>query len=176
MNLDAALDRYDELKVKGFLGPTLKEDPRLADLGTRAARARGIDVDPGGKLRCPDGMPGAGRFTDMQQSNCQIPLTEAERSKNSAAKKAYPLTPAMVEFKAGLFHSSGRIGRAIQAAGTAILPGDISNVTHPVRSRELAAVTPGKIGARGGIGGPKMIRCPAGYEHGGRFSPADLSG
>lgn len=176
MDLGAALARYDELKVKGFLGPTLKEDPRLADLGSRAARAAGIDVDNAGKLRCPDGAPGAGRFTDMQQSNCQIPLTDAEKLKNSAGKKAYQLTPAMVEFKAGLFHSSGRIGRALQAAGTAILPGDVSNVRHPIRSREASALTPGKIGANGGIGGPKMIRCPAGYEHGGRFSPADLSG
>jgi len=175
MNVEVSLAAHVG-RVKGFLGPSLKENPELEDLGTRSARAAGIAVE-GGKLRCPDGAAGAGRFTDMQQTNCMIPLSEAERTASSAAKKAFSLGQGMVEFKAGLFHSHGRIGRAVQAAGSYVLPGNESSITHPVRSREGSAVTPSGHHLPGGrIGGARLIRCPAGYEHGGRFSPSDLSG
>lgn len=172
VDVGAALERLDSLRVKGFLGPTLKEDQRLEDLGTRAARAAGIEVD-NGKLRCPDGAPGAGRFTDMQQSNCMIPLTEEERQKATPAKKSLPQN--LVDFKAGLFHSSGRIGRTLQAAGSIALPGDMSDVRRPARSAAFESLTPGGVGGAR-IGGPRMVRCPSGYEHGGRFSAPDLSG
>lgn len=85
------------------------------------------------------------------------------------------LTPEVVDFKVGLFRSRSGFGRGLQSLGTYYLPGDTSAIRHPVRSGLYQALTPGGGGGGGGrlgrrIGGERdYIRCPAGFEFGGRF-------
>lgn len=160
MNIQESIDRM-ELHRKGFLGPSLKENPTLPSIGIRAARSAGVDVDDDGRMRCPDNTPGAGTFTDLQQSNCQIP---------SVSKKKLALSEGVLEFKVGLFNTRTRIGHLFQAAGSSFLPGDSSRLRNPVRSATARGLTPGKPGKLGRrLREPEVFRCPPGYEFGGRF-------
>jgi hypothetical protein len=78
-----------------------------------------------------------------------------------------------VEVKAGLIGSSNPAGRALQAVGSAITPGNVSSITSPIRSRVYGALVPG--GGGGALSRLKpnrkrQARCPAGFEYGGRFT------
>jgi hypothetical protein len=78
-----------------------------------------------------------------------------------------------VEVKAGLVGSSNPAGRALQAVGSAITPGNVSSITSPIRSRVYGALVPG--GGGGALSRLKpnrnrQARCPAGFEYGGRFT------
>ena len=78
-----------------------------------------------------------------------------------------------VEIKAGLIGSSNPAGRALQAVGSAITPGNVSSITSPIRSRVYGALVPG--GGGGALSRLKpnrkrQARCPAGFEYGGRFT------
>ena len=167
MEIQVSIDRVSKISQKGFLGPSLKENIGLPSVGISAARNAGVDVDDDGRMRCPDGSPGAGTFTDLQQSNCKVP--------NLSSKKTL-LTPGVIEFKAGLFNTRTRLGRTGQAMGSLALPGDISKLKNPVRSAAGNLFTPGKpkLGPR--LRAPQIFRCPAGYENGGRFAREGLSG
>lgn len=79
------------LLFKGYLGPTIKDNPNLSSVGSRAARAAGVIVDSLGKLRCPPGTPNANQFTDMQMSNCLIPSAE------TAAKDIASLASRLID-------------------------------------------------------------------------------
>lgn len=85
--------------------------------------------------------------------------------------------------KVGLVGSSSKPGQVVQGIASFVTPGDISNIRSPIRSRVYSAITPG--GGRGNrIGGtrrllgaaigrdktPDVLRCPAGFENGGRFA------
>lgn len=166
MNLETT-SRFDTLH-KGFLGPSLNENQGLPSLGIRAARASGVEIDNTGKMRCPMNTPGAGRFTDIQQSNCAVPgPTDEEKS---VGMKSY------IEQKVGLFESRGRLGRAAQAVGSAALPGDSSRVRNPVRSAVARGLTPGKPGGLGRrLAAVDRIQCPAGFENGGQFTGRGLT-
>lgn len=167
MEIQVSIDRVSRLSQKGFLGPSLKENVGLPSVGISAARNAGVDVDEDGRMRCPDGSPGAGTFTDLQQSNCKVP--------NVSSKKTL-LTPGVVEFKAGLFNTRTRIGRAGQALGSLVLPGDTSKLKNPVRSGGARLATPGKPNLGRRLRASRVFRCPAGYENGGRFAREGLSG
>lgn len=78
--------------VKGFLGPTVRDDDKLPSVGQSAARRAGIILDENGKMRCPPGTPNANQFTDMQMSNCMVP--SAETVANAAAQAASSLIPS----------------------------------------------------------------------------------
>ena len=78
--------------VKGFLGPTVRDDDKLPSVGQSAARRAGIILDENGKMRCPPGTPNANQFTDMQMSNCMVP--SAETVANAAAQAASSLMPS----------------------------------------------------------------------------------
>lgn len=83
----------DEIRLKGFLGPTLKENNSTPSVGVSAARNAGVIVDDAGKMRCPPGTPNANQFTDINMSNCMIPSAETVAQQaadvaNEAAKKA----------------------------------------------------------------------------------------
>lgn len=67
----------DEIRLKGFLGPSLKDNDLTPSVGVSAARNAGIIVDDAGKMRCPPGTPNANQFTDLQMSNCMIPGADA---------------------------------------------------------------------------------------------------
>jgi hypothetical protein len=167
MNVAAAQKRYTELLEKGFLGPSLKENPTLPSVGVTAARNAGVEVDDAGKMRCPDGTPGAGTFTDLQQSNCKVPNVSGRKGLDSQE---------IVEFKVGLFNTRTRLGRAGQAVGSYALPGDESKLRRPVRSAAARGLTPGgggKLGPR--LRGPRVYRCPPGFENGGRFTDSRLT-
>jgi hypothetical protein len=69
-----ALDKPSE--AKGFLGPSLRDNPDTPSIGRRVAVGRGLIVDELGKMRCPAGTPNANQFTDVQMSNCMIPSAE----------------------------------------------------------------------------------------------------
>lgn len=78
-----------------------------------------------------------------------------------------------IDVKAGLVGSSSATGRAIQAVGSAITPGNVSSITSPIRSRVYGALVPG--GGGGALSRLKpnrkrQARCPAGFEYGGRFT------
>jgi hypothetical protein len=77
--------------VKGFLGPTVRDNDKLPSVGQHAARRAGIILDENGKMRCPPGTPNANQFTDMQMSNCMVP--SAETVANAAAQAASSLMP-----------------------------------------------------------------------------------
>jgi hypothetical protein len=78
--------------VKGFLGPTVRDNDKLPSVGQHAARRAGIIIDENGKMRCPPGTPNANQFTDMQMSNCMVP--SAETVANAAAQAASSLVPS----------------------------------------------------------------------------------
>ena len=78
-----------------------------------------------------------------------------------------------METKAGLIGSGSTAGRAAQAVGSALTPGNISPLTSPIRSRVYGALIPG--GGQGVLSRLKpnrkrQARCPAGFEFGGRFT------
>lgn len=87
------------------------------------------------------------------------------------------------EFKAGVIREDSAVGRAGQALGSLLLPGDTTPFTNP-RSAVYSALIPGGGGGfgrigRGGVPGVvsvarrarrAQLRCPAGYENGGRFA------
>ena len=78
-----------------------------------------------------------------------------------------------MEIKAGLVGSSSGLGRAAQAVGSAVTPGNISPLSSPIRSRLYGALIPG--GGGGALSRLKpnrrrQARCPSGFEYGGRFT------
>jgi hypothetical protein len=78
-----------------------------------------------------------------------------------------------MEIKAGLVGSSSGLGRAAQAIGSVVTPGNISPFSAPIRSRLYGALIPG--GGGGALSRLKpnrrrQARCPAGFEFGGRFT------
>ena len=78
-----------------------------------------------------------------------------------------------VETKAGLIGSGNPLGRAAQAVGSVVTPGNISPFSAPIRSRLYGALIPG--GGGGALSRLKpnrrrQARCPAGFEFGGRFT------
>lgn len=83
------------------------------------------------------------------------------------------------EVKVGATGSDSRILQSLQGIGSAITPGNFSNVRSPVRSRIYSALTPGGgRGVPGGFGALKPergYRCPEGYQFGGRFTDSRFS-
>lgn len=81
--------------------------------------------------------------------------------------------------KVGLTGSDSRFLQTIQGLGSAVTPGNISNLRSPVRSRLYSALTPGGgRGVPGGFGALKPergYRCPEGYQYGGRFTDSRFS-
>jgi hypothetical protein len=80
--------------------------------------------------------------------------------------------------KVGVVSSSGRVGQAVQAAGTIALPGNISAVRSPVRSGVARALTPGGVGRPGAnVPSPneRGYRCAEGFQFGGRFTDENYS-
>jgi hypothetical protein len=74
--VSAISDVREQVMVKGFLGPSIRENNSLPSVGIRAARRAGITVDENGRMRCPPGTANANQFTDMQMSNCMVPSAE----------------------------------------------------------------------------------------------------
>lgn len=83
------------------------------------------------------------------------------------------------EVKVGATGSDSRILQSLQGLGSAVTPGNFSNVRSPVRSRIYSALTPGGgRGVPGGFGALKPergYRCPEGYQFGGRFTDSRFS-
>ena len=85
--------------------------------------------------------------------------------------------------RVGIFGGSSRLAQGAQAVGTAIAPGDISDVRSPVRSQIYEMLTPGfgfnipgrTPRRRGGRGARNKFRCPPGYENGGTFTNSEFS-
>jgi hypothetical protein len=83
------------------------------------------------------------------------------------------------ETKTGVVTTSNPVGRGVQSLASAVIPGNQSTVRHPVRSAIYSAITPGGrnernnrnlIGPSIGRGGDGPLRCPSGFENGGRFA------
>lgn len=78
--------------------------------------------------------------------------------------------------KVGVIGSQGRIGQTLQAAGSIAVPGDFSDIRSPIRSRVYSALIPGGGGRRRIPGTQERgYRCPAGFQHGGRFTDRNYS-
>lgn len=104
--------------------------------------------------------------------------------------KAFALAAMCDEVKSGLVNFRSGSGRRLNAAASYLIPGDTSILRSPGRSLAMAAVTPGGggVGPRvpgggggGGIGArigrtaaEAAVRCPTGYQFGGRFSNRQL--
>jgi hypothetical protein len=85
-------------------------------------------------------------------------------------------TIPVTEVKVGLIGSQGRFGQAVQGVGSAVLPGDMSEIRSPIRSRIYAALTPGGGGGRRIPGrNERGYRCPFGFQYGGRFTDRNYS-
>ena len=92
-------------------------------------------------------------------------------------------TQLPLDVKTGLIRSNTRTGRAVQSAGSVILPGDLSDFRSPVRSAIFEALTPG-FGRddEGNVGlsnrrsrARNQFRCPPGFEKGGTFTNSSFS-
>jgi len=88
--------------------------------------------------------------------------------------------------RVGTVGSSSGLGQAAQAAGSIILPGDLSDIRSPIRSQIYETLTPGGGGSirrpsarrllRGtGRGARNKFRCPPGFEKGGTFTNSEFS-
>jgi len=78
--------------------------------------------------------------------------------------------------RVGLMGSRSGLGQAAQALGSIAMPGNVSRVRSPVRSRIYSALTPGMPGLGRGIRGRERThRCPEGYQYGGRFTDSAWS-
>lgn len=83
--------------------------------------------------------------------------------------------------KVGLIGSSGPAGQAAQGVASSVIPGDLSGVRSPVRSRIYSSLTPGPPTGRNlrrlGRARPneREWRCPEGYQFGGRFTDSKWS-
>lgn len=116
------------------------------------------------------------RFVDELIADLSLKAAVVTRVNEISAFSKTALTPDVVAVKVGLFESDTRLGQAVQAAGSFALPGDTSRIRHPVRSSIARGLTPGggpKIGRA--LAGVERLRCPAGFEHGGRFADRALS-
>lgn len=93
-----------------------------------------------------------------------------------ATKARIGSTIPVTEVKVGVIGSQGRIGQTAQGIGSIALPGDMSELRSPIRSRIYAALTPGGGGGRR-IPRPneRGYRCPAGFQFGGRFTDSNYS-
>ena len=79
------------------------------------------------------------------------------------------------EEKVGAIGSGSTIGQSIQGVASIALPGDISEVRSPVRSRLYSALIPGGGGrilprVPGVVKPERGYRCPEGFQFGGRFT------
>lgn len=111
-----------------------------------------------------------------------VPLTGDQNLLNH--KAALYRSGAVSRFsqkRVGIIGGSGRTGQAAQAAGSTLLPGNISVVRSPVRSGVARALTPG--GGRG-VRRPRRpkldinkpyYRCGEGFQFGGRFTDENYS-
>ena len=81
-----------------------------------------------------------------------------------------------INVKVGIVNTGGALGQTIQASGTIALPGDLSGIRSPIRSRAYSALIPG--GNLPVVGKIRRItpkptrgfRCSAGFQFGGRFT------
>lgn len=86
------------------------------------------------------------------------------------------------DVKVGLFNSRNRGLQELEAAASMAIPGDSADVRRPVRSAAYEALTPGGNDRNTGLGGAlgralgagrsrrSALRCPAGFENGGRYA------
>lgn len=83
----------------------------------------------------------------------------------------------ITEVKVGIVGSQSRAGQAVQGAASVLIPGDISEIRSPIRSRIYSALTPGGGGGRRRIPGrnERGYRCPFGFQYGGRFTDRNYS-
>lgn len=84
--------------------------------------------------------------------------------------------------KVGMVGSHSRVDQAVQSVVSYAVPGDMSRVRSPIRSAAYRAITPGGgdnnrglLRAIGRTASEEALRCPPGYEGGGRFARRDLS-
>jgi hypothetical protein len=88
-------------------------------------------------------------------------------------------SPVALELKTGLVGSKDPVLQAAQAVGSYVTPGDLGRIRSPIRSIAARALTPGG-GSSGGGNAPslgraigraaQLLRCPTGYQNGGRFT------
>lgn len=85
-------------------------------------------------------------------------------------------TIPVVDVKVGVIGSQGRIGQTLQGVASVAIPGDMSEIRSPIRSRIYSALTPGG-GSNRRIPGrnERGYRCPAGFQFGGRFTDRNYS-
>lgn len=95
----------------------------------------------------------------------------------SFARVTKPRVGSSLSIKVGTIGSQGRIGQSVQAVGTVALPGDTSEIRSPIRSRLYSALAPGGGGGRRlpRPNAERGYRCPAGFQHGGRFTDRNYS-
>ena len=96
-----------------------------------------------------------------------------DESKRGGLGKWFKDDSEDLEIKAGLVGSGNPLGRAAQAVGSVVTPGNISPFSAPIRSRMYGALIPG--GGGGALSRLKpnrrrQARCPSGFEFGGRFT------
>lgn len=78
--------------------------------------------------------------------------------------------------KAGVVGSGSGATQAVESAFSLAVPGDMSEIRSPVRSRLWSAVTPGGGGGlRRSVPNERIYRCPEGYQFGGRFTDSKWS-
>lgn len=100
----------------------------------------------------------------------------------SEAVKRDPKPHSEIQLKVGVIQSNNPVVRAGQAAVSAALPGDLSDIRRPGRSTLYEALTPGPPGGprnmvRRALGRSRknQLRCPPGFENGGQFTDKQLS-
>jgi hypothetical protein len=135
--------------------------------------------------KCCDGSIGLTRerfvinSKSLNEPNRKVLRTKLNGDQNVVEFKALAKRAGLsrkYDVKVGIIGSNSRIGQAIQAIGSAAIPGNVSPYRSPVRSAVFSAITPGKPRIPGGTGGAnRASRCPEGYQYGGRFTDSRLS-
>ena len=176
----------------GKLGPIVGQarrflkKPKRKKRGKRKKKDDGIFLDPDfysiksmiSEARLFDGVlvqPIAGRqnVVEMKAAMFASRMAEVKAASDDIKFK-----------KVGLVGSGSAAGQALQAAGSILLPGDISDFRSPVRSQIYETLTPG--GGRGlpsarrlirgaGSGARNKYRCPPGFQKGGTFTNKTFS-
>ena len=80
------------------------------------------------------------------------------------------------QVKVGIVGSQSGAVQAGQAVASTLIPGNLSPLRSPLKSTLFSALTPGTVNIRGiPRPGNGVSRCPAGFQHGGRFTNNQFS-
>lgn len=172
-------DRPSVNKLPLSVGEGSVADPKVVDewLRSRSARSEraGSRRRLGTRTRTTREAPTGSVFGSLRRPYAGDARQIDAKAFALAVLTAY--TPVGHEVKAGIVRTNSSTGRLAESIVSYFTPGDLSRVRSPGRSTAYRALTPGGGGGIGRAigGGASGMRCPVGYQFGGRFSNRQLA-